>query len=54
MLMKKKNIIDFGGMDFKKEKSPNMRLKAKRMSYTRTKSNTARNVRGVFANFFSL
>jgi hypothetical protein len=52
--MKKKNIIDFVGMDFYKEKSPSMRLKARRMSQTRIRTNTARNVKGVFANLFSL
>lgn len=52
--MKSKNIIDFEGMVFGREKSPSMRLKAKRMSRIRTKNNTARNVRGVFANFFNL
>ncbi|MDD5606083.1 MAG: hypothetical protein PHR51_02065 [Patescibacteria group bacterium] len=50
----KKNVIDFAGMSFYKEKTPAMRLKAKRTMQTRVRNNTARNVRGVFANFFNL
>lgn len=52
--MKNKNVIDFGGMDFYREESPAMRLRSKRLAQTRIRTNTARNVKGVFANFFSL